>query len=73
MKIIYRVSFYTPAPMNFQADFYFNSISAIYGKFTPEQIGAARQTLYQKRMKPGEEYRTAFCIIKKCELIKNQP
>lgn len=58
--------------MEGKADFFFSSITAIYNTFTAEQIGVARQTLYQQSLKLGDEYKTKFCIVKKEEVLSNR-
>lgn len=40
--------------------------------FTAEQVGVARQTLYQQSLNPGDEYRTKFCVVKKEEVLNNK-
>lgn len=69
-KIIYHVKFFEP--IEHKIDYHFSSITAIYKYFDPEEIGAARQTLYQQSLKEGHEYRTKFCVIKKVEVLNNK-
>jgi len=69
-KIIYHVKFHEP--IDNKTDFYFSSITAIYNTFTAEQIGVARQTLYQQSLNPGDEYRTKFCVVRKEEVLNNK-
>ncbi|AZA60794.1 hypothetical protein [Chryseobacterium indoltheticum] len=69
-KIIYHIKLHEPTEG--KADFFFSSITAIYNMFTVEQIGAARQTLYQQSLNPGDEYRTKFCVVKKEEVFSNK-
>lgn len=68
MKLIYHISF--NEPIDGQKDFFFSSVSGIFAEFSRDQLVVARQTIYQKRLQPGDEYRTVFCIIKKNKLIK---
>ncbi|MCJ8153235.1 hypothetical protein MKJ01_05600 [Chryseobacterium sp. SSA4.19] len=70
IKIIYHVKFHEAKEG--KSDFYFSSITAIYNAFTPEEIGIARQTIYGKSMKSGDEVRTKFCLIKKEEVLNNK-
>ncbi|MBW8524272.1 hypothetical protein K0U91_03455 [Chryseobacterium chendengshani] len=69
-RIIYHVKLHEP--IEGKADFFFSSITAIYNTFTAEQIGVARQTLYQQSLQPGDEYRTKFCVVKKEEVLNNK-
>lgn len=69
-RVIYHVKLYKPTEG--KADFFFSSITAIYNTFTSEQIGLARQTLYQQSLEPGGEYRTKFCTVKKEEVLNNR-
>lgn len=69
-RIIYHVKFHEP--IDGKTDFYFSSITAIFNTFEVEEIGAARQTLYQQSLKEGDEYRTKYCVIKKVEVLNNK-
>lgn len=69
-KIIYHVKFHEA--IEGKTDYFFSSITAIYNMFTTEQIGVARQTLYQQSLNPGDEYRTKFCLVKKEEVLNNK-
>jgi hypothetical protein len=69
-RIIYHVKLHES--IEGKADFFFSSITAIYNTFTAEQIGVARQTLYQQSLQPGDEYRTKFCVVKKEEVLSNK-
>ena len=48
-----------------QTHFYFGSISAIYELFNKENIGVAKQTLYQFKIEQGKPYKNSKCIIRK--------
>ncbi|WP_077417907.1 hypothetical protein [Chryseobacterium sp. JV274] len=70
IKPIYHVKLFEP--IEDKTDYYFSSIKAIFDMFGAERVGVARQTLYQKSMEIGDEYRSKYCVIKKEQLIGKQ-
>lgn len=52
--------------------FYFGSLTAVYTKFTPEQLGVALGTLRNYRVTSDKPYQNSKCIIRKGILITVQ-
>lgn len=50
--------------------FYFGTLTAIYEHFNSEQIGAARQTIYQLWDDKTRLFETKACFIRKGSLIR---
>ena len=44
--------------------FYFGSLTAVYTKFTPEQLGVALGTLRNYRVTSDKPYQNSKCIIR---------
>lgn len=56
-EYIYRVGFSEPPiPEDDRTEFYFHSLSAIYEKFTPEQVGCKVTNLWKLGVSNGNEY-----------------
>lgn len=49
--------------------FYFGSLTAIYTRFTPEQLGVALGTLRNYRVASDKPYHNGKCIIRKGILV----
>ena len=49
--------------------FYFGSLTAVYTKFTPEQLGVALGTLRNYGLKEEKPYQNSLCTIRKGFLI----
>ena len=56
-EYIYRVKFLEqPLEGDDRTEFFFTSLSAIYEKFTPEQIGCALPNLWNRRVEEERPY-----------------
>lgn len=59
LEFIYRVAFNEPPLENDDSwEFYFTSLSAIYEKFTPEQVGCKVSRLWNLKITPDKPYNT---------------
>lgn len=65
---VIKVQFLTP--VDGETEYYFGSISAIYDRFTPEQIGCSKLTLWTHKLAPDKPKATAKCIISKHTLSR---
>lgn len=52
--------------------FYFGSLTAVYTKFTPKQLGVALGTLRNYRVTSDKPYQNSKCIIRKGILVTVQ-
>lgn len=70
-EYIYRVAFPTP-PIDGdpRMTFYFGSLAAIYELFSPQQLGVALRTLWNKKTADGNPYFGEKCVITREELIR---
>lgn len=71
MKIksyIIKVKF--PGLVEGEGEHYFGSLSAIYDRFSPNQIGCGLETLWKAKIEPGKPKRTRRCVISKHELFR---
>lgn len=59
---IYHVSFKEPR-QDGRTEFYFTSLSAIYGQFTREDIGCKVEWLWQLGISDGNRYEGRRCTI----------
>lgn len=73
-EYIYRVSFKDPTkPVNpkddwdkeERTDYFFSSLSAIYGTFSVEQVGCKVSRLWNLKITPNKPYRGRKCVITK--------
>lgn len=55
----------TKVEFNNGDSYYFGSLSAIFTKFTPNDIGANLRKLWNAGIKPGSEYKNNKCTITK--------
>ena len=62
----------TSRPITGKTDFFFSSITTFYNMFTTEEIGTAKQTIYGRNLKVGDEYRSKFCVVKKEVVLNNK-
>lgn len=53
---IYRVTFREPPEPSGERDFFFTSLSAIYERFSPEQIGCKVSNLWNIGVSDGKPY-----------------
>ena len=51
---------------------YFGSISAIFDKFTPEQLGVSLSRLWQVDITPERPYRNKICTIYRGEIQRKK-
>ena len=61
-----RVRFFEP--VDGKRDWYFGSLSAIYGVFDTAAIGATLSSLYAQRLKPGR----GKAVTPKCAITKQR-
>ena len=66
----YRVSFYLPIDGN--KDYFFGSMSAIYERFTKEQIGCDVRNLWNCRIREGHPYKGQRCTISREPLYRKK-
>lgn len=73
-EFIYKVAFFErPAGSpSEQKDFYFGSLAAIYGMFTPEQVGCKVENLWNNRVSEGEPYANKLCRITREAVVRKQ-
>lgn len=56
-EYIYKVEFYiSPIEEDDRTEFFFHSLTAIYDKFTPEQVGCKVTRLWNVGVSDGNEY-----------------
>ena len=67
---VYRVSFYLP--IDGKKDYFFGSMSAIYGRFTKEQIGCDVRNLWNCRIRDGHPYKGQRCMISREPLYRKK-
>lgn len=60
---IYRVTFKEPPTETGERDFFFTSLSAIYERFSPEQIGCKVSRLWNLNVSGGNPYRGAKVTV----------
>lgn len=60
---IYRVTFREPPEQTGERDFFFTSLSAIYERFSPEQIGCKVSRLWNIGVSDGNPYTGAKATI----------
>lgn len=66
-KII-KVQFFKP--IDGESEYFFGSLSAIYERFTPDQIGCSKETLWSSKITPESPKATTKCVIYKHEVIR---
>lgn len=69
-KISYIIKVQFTTPVDNQTEFYFGCLSAIYDKFTPQQIGAALSTLFGSKIDFDNPKTTRNCIISKHQVLR---
>lgn len=67
-EFIYRVSFLSSEQG--EEEHYFTSLSAIYGRFTPEQIGCRVERLYAVGVSQGTVYRNRLVEIRRYPIAR---
>lgn len=60
---IYRVTFKEPPTETGERDFFFTSLSAIYERFSPEQIGCKVSRLWNLNVSGGKPYMGAKVTV----------
>lgn len=60
---IYRVTFREPPEPSGERDFFFTSLSAIYERFSPEQIGCKVSNLWNIGVSDGKPYSGAKVTV----------
>lgn len=60
---IYRVTFKEPPEQSGELDFFFTSLSAIYERFSPEQIGCKVNRLWNIGVSDGNPYTGAKVTV----------
>lgn len=72
-EFIYRVAFNEPPLENDDSwEFYFTSLSAIYEKFTPEQVGCKVSRLWNLKITPDKPYNGRRCRITKDPVLRKK-
>ena len=66
---IYRVTFREPPEQTGERDFFFTSLSAIYERFSPEQIGCKVSRLWNIGVSDGTAYEGRQCISPASRLL----
>lgn len=59
-------------PIDGQTEYFFGSISAIYERFTAEQMGCNKESLWAAKITPNTPKATAKCVITK-HIISRKP
>lgn len=73
LEFIYRVAFNEPPLENDDSwEFYFTSLSAIYEKFTPEQVGCKVSRLWNLKITPDKPYNGRRCRITKEPVLRKK-
>lgn len=67
---VIKVQFLTP--VDGKTEYYFGSISAIYDRFTAEQIGCSKLTLWTHKLALDKPKATHKCIISK-HIVSRKP
>ena len=67
---MYKVSL--NEPISGKYDYYFGSVSAIFAKFTPEQIGCGLRQLWNFKISEENPYVGGKCTITKEVLIRKK-
>ena len=65
METVTRVVFFVAPKKDGRTVYYFGSISAIFDKFTAEEIGCKLETLWKSHITPGHTHIGRKCIISK--------
>lgn len=70
-KKIYHVQFYDT--VDGRTDYFFRTVTTMFTRFTPEQIGCSLATMQNHPPKPGEPRTTKKCIIYvRCLIVKSK-
>ena len=69
-EFIYRLTLLTVDTTQEEAEFYFTSLSAIYDRFTPEQIGCRVTRLYSVGVTRGAVYRNKLVEVRRYPLAR---
>lgn len=69
-EIVIMVKFFQP--VDGETEFFFGSLSAIYDRFTPAQIGCTLKTLWESKIEVGKPKVTSTCLITKNKLHRKQ-
>lgn len=65
MDEIIKVTFHSPLPGTGERECFFSSLTAIYERFSPAQIGCALSTLWCFGLTPDHPKSTKNCVISK--------
>lgn len=72
-EYIYKVAFFEPPFADFSTrEFYFGSVTAIYNRFTPAQIGCNVNNLWNLRVNDGVPYCSKTCRITRHEVTRQK-
>lgn len=69
-NIIYRVTMLTP--IDGQTDFYFGSITSIFNRFSPEQLGVKKESLWSNHNFDERPYQNKLCTIRKVVVMRKK-
>ena len=70
-RVAYRVRFNEPPESGSeQTEFFFSTLSAIYGRFTRQQIGCNVNHLWNRRAADGKPYVGRRCTIEAVEILR---
>ncbi len=69
-EFIYRLMFLAPGQGG--EEHYFTSLAAIYGRFTPEQVGCRVERLYAVGVSRGIVYRNRLVEIRRYPIARKQ-
>ncbi len=69
-EFIYRLTLRTVDTAQEEAEFYFTSLSAIYDRFTPEQVGCRVERLYSVGVSRGIVYRNKLVEVRRYPLSR---
>ncbi len=67
---IYRVTFKEPPEQSGELDFFFTSLSAIYERFSPEQIGCKVNRLWKIGVSDGKPYEGRLCRVTRETILR---
>lgn len=69
-NIIYRVTLLMP--IDGETDFYFGSITSIFDRFTPEQLGVKKESLWTNHDFDARPYQNKLCTIRKAAVVRKK-
>ncbi|MFB5946113.1 hypothetical protein [Albibacterium profundi] len=69
---VFHVEFNEPVDGTRRKNFYFGSLSAIFDRFTPQQIGCKVENLWNLKLSGEKAYTSKTCTISVGEIVRKK-